>query len=226
MRSWEGVCGRRRHRSPRVRGRPHQPRGQPTQHGFIPAGAGQTVRPRRTATAAAAHPRGCGADLASVSVCTVVVGSSPRVRGRPAGGLLGALFHGLIPAGAGQTTMRWWRRRRSGAHPRGCGADDADNRVTALGKGSSPRVRGRPSDSAGVVAGVGLIPAGAGQTGCTGFRIYFVPGSSPRVRGRRAGGVPTVGATGLIPAGAGQTGPFLNRRRLARAHPRGCGADV
>ena len=92
--------------------------------------------------------------------------------------------------------------------------------------GSSPRVRGRPPTGVCCSASVGLIPAGAGQTGFFDPRHGYdgahprgcgadggggvlhaaVPGSSPRVRGRQPGVVGSWDGT--------------------RAHPRGCGADL
>ena len=71
----------------------------------------------------------------------------------------------------------------------------------------------------------GLIPAGAGQTGCHSFAPLDGRGSSPRVRGRLLKQVSAQVASGLIPAGAGQTPPRLGGRRRRGAHPRGCGAD-
>ena len=153
-------------------------------------------------------------------------GSSPRVRGRldpPEGVLAGA---GLIPASAGQTT--------------------SDYRSAQSRDGSSPRVRGRRRSSCSSFGLRGLIPASAGQTSP---RLMIRPlhrahprecgadvqiaqgvkslqGSSPRVRGRPAACSSPATGDGLIPASAGQT-HFLHRcHRLARAHPRECGADL
>ena len=115
--------------SPRVRGRPvGQCRARP-RRGLIPACAGQTNRPNVRRNQGRAHLRVCGADFASASVCTVVVGSSPRVRGRLPTLQDGGLFVGLIPACAGQTMPTYWPREYT--------------------MGSSPRVRGRPASDHG-----------------------------------------------------------------------------
>ena len=56
--------------------------------------------------------------------------------------------------------------------------------------------------------------------------VKSLQGSSPRVRGRPAACSSPATGDGLIPASAGQT-HFLHRcHRLARAHPRECGADL
>ena len=112
--------------------------------------------------------------------------------------------------------------------------------------GSSPRVRGRLTDTLHRRAGQGLIPACAGQTverrvadghagahprvcGADGLNHWepgTLAGSSPRVRGRpqlRAG---HRGLPGLIPACAGQTSYTMLNLEADGAHPRVCGADT
>ena len=72
---------------------------------------------------------------------------------------------GLIPAGAGQTGVVAAQGSASGAHPRRCGADGQWISCIVVGKGSSPQVRGRHLRGVTLETHVGLIPAGAGQTG-------------------------------------------------------------
>ena len=93
-------------------------------------------------------------------------GSSPRVRGRRFSCLQMLHTLGLIPAGAGQTAVGAQWCRRAGAHPRGCGADRAQRILYSPSRGSSPRVRGRRRRGEVRHERPGLIPAGAGQTGC------------------------------------------------------------
>ena len=171
--------------SPRVRGRRTSKSRSFLVLRLIPAGAGQTGERRAAHLAARAHPRGCGADERTLSRGLSTAGSSPRVRGRHLELAVRPQRQGLIPAGAGQTSSRCAPTTRIGAHPRGCGADvwredhrplralahprgcGADRYFLPFGvrfRGSSPRVRGRHSDLAQLVALAGLIPAGAGQT--------------------------------------------------------------
>ena len=174
-----------------------------------------------------AHPRGCGADLEVEGVSMLSLGSSPRVRGRRRRGGESGRPSRLIPAGAGQTRTLATAQMTDRAHPRGCGADSSCSATNSNCSGSSPRVRGRLLSHAYCVQAVGLIPAGAGQTGggrrcavrarahprgCGADPLAppiskFTPGSSPRVRGRHALLHLTQRVNRLIPAGAGQTVP-------------------
>ena len=178
----------------RVRGSAH-PRGCGADHWLparggvrlrlIPAGAGQTCTLPSTTCSTTAHPRGCGADASPAFGVALDGGSSPRVRGRQCHGFLLSWLPRLIPAGAGQTRVRWrWRGVRR-AHPRGCGADHTLLLFVDDVEGSSPRVRGRPW---------------AVTSTCSKSR-----GSSPRVRGRPIPRQRSAPRSGLIPAGAGQT---------------------
>ena len=109
--------------SPRVRGRhprASKRRGDP---GLIPAGAGQTVRFEGGVRRLVAHPRGCGADCSLRGWRAPPCGSSPRVRGRQDENGDYFCAAGLIPAGAGQTSLQCCAWKPATAHPRGCGAD-------------------------------------------------------------------------------------------------------
>ena len=170
--------------SPRVRGRQKRQERRRVRPGLIPAGAGQT---------AAVQAK----ELSEQ-------GSSPRVRGRRAEAGGSEAREGLIPAGAGQTIRTRTAVSRRAAHPRGCGADRTRPRSRWFRRGSSPRVRGRLTTIGEMEDAIGLIPAGAGQTGTRrrpGRRWRAHPrgcgadanvldwtqrfaGSSPRVRGR------------------------------------------
>ncbi len=129
--------------SPRARGRLLDPRQRHDQHRSIPAGAGPTRRSGRGSRRPPEHPRGCGADRKAVEVLRKEGGASPRVRGRPYGGVPDALQPGSIPAGAGPTTSRPEGGSAPKEHPRGCGADLGGMGPSRRRQGASPRVRGR-----------------------------------------------------------------------------------
>ena len=191
--------------SPRVRGRRSSGVTFPPRRGLIPAGAGQTNGRTQGSCRGRAHPRGCGADV-NHSLCFMLrTGSSPRVRGRRGQPTIRSIGQRLIPAGAGQTPHGWRAYRRSRAHPRGCGADEAADELSKRVQGSSPRVRGRPAIRRAAGAALGLIPAGAGRT----YRDQKqapASGAHPRGCGADSGGCGGQRARrGLIPAGAGQT---------------------
>ena len=48
---------------------------------FIPAGAGNTARPRSSSPWRPVHPRGCGEHETEATIAVGAAGSSPRVRG-------------------------------------------------------------------------------------------------------------------------------------------------
>ena len=112
-------------------------------------------------------------------------------------------------------------------------------------RGSSPRVRGKPTPEGHYGAPGGLIPARAGKTrsrlpvrllvaahprACgendlVGADSQTEWGSSPRVRGKPATARGALSRSGLIPARAGKTRDGRARRRKASAHPRACGEN-
>ena len=111
-------------------------------------------------------------------------------------------------------------------YPRRCGENSESVAAASSGFGSSPRVRGTLKTALRELAGVGLIPAGAGNMrsgtpvptarrahprGC-GEHIGFLNiypdfwGSSPRVRGTCKVIILETYSPGLIPAGEGFQG--------------------
>ena len=154
------------------------------------------------------------------------LGSSPRVRGRPRHPGADTASTGLIPAGAGQTMELSSPICSGRAHPRGCGADRCCAFAMVRVRGSSPRVRGRPSPPLFGRVRPGLIPAGAGQT----FSVYPLPaGTRAHPRGCGADALRVVHGEAEL-----GSSPRVRGRRRARplqpgvgwAHPRGCGADL
>ena len=130
--------------SPQVRGRLAEVPERAVQVGLIPAGAGQTIGHILPAGERWAHPRRCGADGAVLAHVRMSPGSSPQVRGRLCTNSTGQHLAGLIPAGAGQTSLPMGKCRFCWAHPRRCGADVTLYHADCREGGSSPQVRGRP----------------------------------------------------------------------------------
>ena len=174
---------------------------------------------------------------------SLLLGSSPPVRGAHGDRDTRKHHGGLIPARAGSTMSCSAPPIRFGAHPRPCGEHSLRARRMLSGWGSSPPVRGALASTLGLSISSGLIPARAGSTAMT---IVFklsqrahprpcgehgsdhsttraVSGSSPPVRGahRCAGLVNT--PAGLIPARAGSTRPCPMPLASIWAHPRPCG---
>ena len=155
--SWSGS-------SPRVRGKHFVAESHGDVCRLIPACAGKTRRIFAISPQDGAHPRVCGENMYFSTVGQSTVGSSPRVRGK-----LRELRHrlrhsGLIPACAGKTVLVARRLSSSRAHPRVCGENFMDSSGGAIGKGSSPRVRGKLARRSALFISGGLIPACAGKT--------------------------------------------------------------
>ena len=89
--------------SPRGRGKRVLALGLRRAGGLIPAWAGKTDDTGGESRTIKAHPRVGGENAFSSSSCGVLLGSSPRGRGKPGGGAFTCGWHGLIPAWAGKT---------------------------------------------------------------------------------------------------------------------------
>ena len=192
---------------------------------IIPAHAGQTSSWELFMSGNKDHPRACGANIISVALCFIRLGSSPRMRGKPIGAFR---FFGcvrIIPAHAGQTASGFPHGERMPDHPRACGANGFIICDASLLFGSSPRMRGKPKADAGDVETRRIIPAHAGQTpyrhsfpcrntdhprACgansdVGWSLMPGSGSSPRMRGKPTHRYPCIRERRIIPAHAGQT---------------------
>ena len=171
------------------------------------------------------------------------LGSSPLARGTRLGTDRRVLWHGLIPARAGNTGPAGGYGFAGGAHPRSRGEHRRVQRCSANGKGSSPLARGTRARNCRSTSRAGLIPARAGNTtglmscetstwahprsrgehrACVRF-TYSVSGSSPLARGTHVAVQCFVLSLGLIPARAGNTGGSARSSAGTGAHPRSRG---
>ena len=150
--------------SPRMRGT-HQIRDVSADiHGIIPAYAGNTRAFRRSWLLPWDHPRVCGEHSDGWSVMRTDVGSSPRMRGTPAGWARGTRSRGIIPAYAGNTIRCLSARRATVDHPRVCGEHFSVASHLRVNPGSSPRMRGTHAARRMPRHRPGIIPAYAGNT--------------------------------------------------------------
>ena len=131
---------------------------------IIPADAGSTWASEQVTVYRGDHPRGCGEHCFSGSGRPSLSGSSPRMRGALGSGCAIAAPGGIIPADAGSTTYPTSDSGRAWDHPRGCGEHTQYSFTPVLLGGSSPRMRGAPSEPGNVASDVGIIPADAGST--------------------------------------------------------------
>ena len=211
--------------SPRVRGKPHRAdRGRPRTR-LIPARAGKTPGSRLRLRCSRPHPRACGENSSSLRAWRRARGSSPRVRGKHHLRPVKDASLRLIPARAGKTQGAVGAEGQGEAHPRACGENMVGPLKGTPGRGSSPRVRGKPIRHRPPPARRRLIPARAGKTSSRSTPMTRMPahpracgenlpqqgqrmpwvGSSPRVRGKRAVVITNVFQARLIPARAGKT---------------------
>ena len=170
-------------------------------------------------------------------------GSSPLARGLRNSHLSLVEAEGIIPARAGFTPVRKWRRRLPRDHPRSRGVyKDAAVGSYFFG-GSSPLARGLLPCRPNTIFHRGIIPARAGFTvelvlwsnpgedhprsrgvyvGCVCFGSSPL-GSSPLARGLHRHRGPRMRGNRIIPARAGFTGCWKGAHRPHRDHPRSRG---
>ena len=188
----------------------------------------------------------CGENERGGQCRLLLVGSSPRVRGKLHEELMDRASNGFIPACAGKTTQRPPTCSTVQVHPRVCGENSSKAVVGAVQSGSSPRVRGKPPTPRASAASMRFIPACAGKTSrsfkespsqavhprvCGENTPVLVssdsqPGSSPRVRGKPPNASSRSSTTRFIPACAGKTPWTEERRQGLRVHPRVCGENL
>ena len=150
--------------SPRVRGKRSTRLIASLSDRLIPACAGKTLTKQLPGFESSAHPRVCGENVLYCVVGHIVVGSSPRVRGKLAHVNNWCLRVGLIPACAGKTCAIMLGSILCGAHPRVCGENFCQAISYSGMVGSSPRVRGKLTRQTNPNARRRLIPACAGKT--------------------------------------------------------------
>ena len=190
----------------------------PARAGFTPASSRRRPRPRD-------HPRSRGVYQLTGAMTQVAVGSSPLARGLPQ--RVSTLAHeiGIIPARAGFTLVRGYRRSEGQDHPRSRGVYPEERASWSATLGSSPLARGLPRGEGVVVGDPGIIPARAGFTpsldpgarvaadhprsrgvyGCGTWVAQYAGGSSPLARGLPGAEGSPRDSLRIIPARAGFT---------------------
>ena len=150
--------------SPRVRGKLDPAAIDYALSRLIPACAGKTPLLIWQPRLGRAHPRVCGENSMTFVKLFHCTGSSPRVRGKHGGAASSRRRPGLIPACAGKTRASSRPSSLYRAHPRVCGENSPSHPASYTARGSSPRVRGKPSSKLNPRLFRGLIPACAGKT--------------------------------------------------------------
>ena len=211
--------------SPRMRGTRYGDFETCCRAGIIPAYAGNTPHLIDHRTWCRDHPRVCGEHFEWEYEPSLLMGSSPRMRGTLLQSARPIWACGIIPAYAGNTprVVRIGVTERD--HPRVCGEHSSGFCVVFPRQGSSPRMRGTPEFNNAQILNMRIIPAYAGNTCvfacvCGGhgdhprvcgehadatFSNARVKGSSPRMRGTLIGNRFRRHLFGIIPAYAGNT---------------------
>ena len=149
---------------PRVRGKRTHRVYYLTKDRITPACAGKTPLRQRKRPSRKDHPRVCGENFPTVPSLAVSSGSPPRVRGKPALSAAMSSSSRITPACAGKTQFRCLKKGFRKDHPRVCGENVFARSQSSPGRGSPPRVRGKPQQSNTERSRRGITPACAGKT--------------------------------------------------------------
>ena len=134
---------------------------------IIPAYAGNTACRSAPARRHWDHPRICGEHSMLKAAANASTGSSPHMRGTPPFADALRLRFGIIPAYAGNTNFLDLVQAVHQDHPRICGEHLRHRRMGKPTILSSPHMRGTPAVIVCAVSPPGIIPAYAGNTGCS-----------------------------------------------------------
>ena len=149
---------------PHVRERPHKRKCSCRALRITPACAGKTCWQHPRYRLVQDHPRMCGKDSDALHAVTVLRGSPPHVRERPARLSLAMSRWRITPACAGKTMTMITMSELGEDHPRMCGKDVFVFIVHEDLIGSPPHVRERPSVVDLKPCLAGITPACAGKT--------------------------------------------------------------
>ena len=170
-------------------------------------------------------------------------GSSPRVWGIRALGVLEAGFCRFIPTRVGNTGIRIFRGLGDTVHPHACGEYYREGQTMHTRRGSSPRVWGIPGITEGPHSGGRFIPTRVGNTpwlrryhgqpavhphACGEYvealqQLRKGHGSSPRVWGIPALPSARIRRRRFIPTRVGNTPVAAPGPQVSTVHPHACG---
>ena len=115
------LCPKNPGSPPRMRGKPSHIRQARQLRRITPADAGKTAARSWQTHQSWDHPRGCGENMRSFGVASVVKGSPPRMRGKRLLTRSSRQYSGITPADAGKTKTNQRTAKHDEDHPRGCG---------------------------------------------------------------------------------------------------------
>ena len=154
-----------------------------------------------------------------------LLGSPPRVRGKPVLRPDCLVEQRITPARAGKTIIRSFPPSAGSDHPRACGENASSFRVRPDAYGSPPRVRGKLTFRQSCAPFIRITPARAGKTKACSHSTVFCSGSPPRVRGKPLFCFRSRIRGGITPARAGKTRRWVQGGVTHQDHPRACGEN-
>ena len=187
----------------------------------------------------------CGENTRAAKHSGAVLGSPPRVRGKPVPIIFCTVLGGITPACAGKTLTASSNVIFIRDHPRVCGENSVTTHSYTIFVGSPPRVRGKPGMKEIARISGRITPACAGKTRqsrrtarsrrdhprvCGENDRHSVKkpdhiGSPPRVRGKLRAMPCDAPQCGITPACAGKTPLRPDKKRVSEDHPRVCGEN-
>ena len=156
----------------------------------------------------------------------VLIGTSPRTRGKPE--KIGCPTSSIrnIPAYAGKTSLRRPGSSVRQEHPRVCGENSAWVPSQGFSQRNIPAYAGKTSRLAPISIQLPEHPRVCGENAPRRQVYLEPPGTSPRMRGKQLDDGTHCRTTRNIPAYAGKTYRIRSRLCLRREHPRVCGENL
>ena len=192
---------------------------------ITPAHAGKTALPCDTARRRRDHPRACGENSGAGRGKRGLVGSPPRMRGKPV--RPAAIDRGdrITPAHAGKTMQQYNVAHRSEDHPRACGENRNTNNVLwSLGR-ITPAHAGKTREHTHPLSAHQDHPRACGENLLEDDEYLLPEGSPPRMRGKLQGYLRRSCPEGITPAHAGKTFFHPCPHKREKDHPRACGEN-
>ena len=152
--------------------------------GITPAYAGKSSTATLAAHSTGDHPRVCGEKTSHKLLCSPVMGSPPRVRGKVISSLQCDFLSGITPAYAGKRCVYSAQNQSLRDHPRVCGEKTKLDKRNVATKGSPPRMRGKVSNVQSLANRSGITPACAGKS-CRLRQLHGAYRDHPRVCGEK-----------------------------------------
>ena len=152
----------------------------------IPAPAGNGIALPIIGVALTGYPRACGERQILLRALSLAIGLSPRLRGTDGEMTMKLIFMRVIPAPAGNGTMRRLSASVRPGYPRACGERIVTLSILPGRDGLSPRLRGTASNRTRQKTPLRVIPAPAGN-GLVISPLEPISTGYPRACGERGG---------------------------------------